>query len=159
MRSAVIYYSYSGNTKSVAKVLIDTLREKGEVREIELTSLDEPNSFFKQGGRAWKRIRAKIAPADFDLSTYDLICLGTPVWALAPAPALNTYLDNCNGIEGKEIILFTTYGSGTGNGRCLNYMQDILSKKGVKDFKRFSIQQFKTKDREFILGKIKEILD
>lgn len=56
------------------------------------------------------------------------------------------------------MILFTTYGSGTGNVRCLNYMQDILSKKGVREFSRFSIQQFEVKNKEFVLSKIKEIL-
>ncbi|MCX5704091.1 MAG: flavodoxin, partial [Candidatus Omnitrophica bacterium] len=81
-----------------------------------------------------------------------------PVWAFAPAPAMNTYLDRCFGLEGKKIILFTTYGSGTGNKRCLNYMQDIVVKKGARGIKRFSVQQFRVKDRNLILSKIKEVV-
>jgi flavodoxin len=158
MKSIVIYYSYTGNTKKVAAVLAGYLKEKSEVEIIELKSLDEARSFLGQAARAFWKKRAQIQPVNFDLKDFDLICLGTPVWAFAPAPAMNTYLDNCAGLEGKDIILFTTYGSGTGNKRCLNYMQEILSQKGAREFKKFSIQQFKVNDQNFILYRIKEVL-
>lgn len=157
MKSVIIYYSYSGNTKLVAGVLNEYLSSKGEVEIVELKALDESDKFVSQAARAFWKKRAQIQPVNPDLKNYDLICLGTPVWAFGPAPAMNTYLDNCAGLEGKEIILFTTYGSGTGNERCLDYMQKILSQKGAKGFKRFSIQQGKVKYQEFVLSKIKEI--
>lgn len=158
MKSIIIYYSYSGNTKKLADILSAHLRQIGEVAIIELKGLDESDKFFHQAVRALMRKRAKIQPVNFGLADYDLICLGSPVWAFGPAPAMNTYLDNCVGIAGKEIILFTTYGSGTGNSRCLNYMQDILIKKGAQNFKRFSIQQFRVNDKDFVRSKIKETM-
>jgi hypothetical protein len=36
-------------------------------------------------------------------------------------------------------------------------MQGILARKGAKSFKRFSIQQFKVKDREFVLSEIRNL--
>ncbi|MFH1201497.1 MAG: flavodoxin [Candidatus Omnitrophota bacterium] len=158
MRAIIIYYSYSGNTKKVAEVLAEYLKQKGEVEIIGLEAQDESNNFFAQCRRAFWHKRASIAPIQNDLSGYDLICLGTPVWAFGPSPAMNAYLEQCFGLVGKDIILFTTYGSGTGNNRCLNYMQEALSKKGARQFKRFSIQQFKVKDKEFVLSKIKETI-
>jgi flavodoxin len=157
MDSAIVYYSYSGNTKMVSQVLADYLKEKSKTEIVELKSLDESNKFLIQAARAFRHKRARIAEPNFNLSDYDLICFGTPVWAFGPVPAMNTYLDKCFGIEGKEIILFTTYGSGAGNERCLNYMRDILAKKGAKQFRIFSIQQFKVNDREHVLSKIKEM--
>ena len=154
MKSAVIYYSYSGNTKLVAETLSLYLSGKGEVQVVDLQALDESRSFFGQCKRAFWHKRAKLKPAKFDLSGYDVICFGTPVWAFGPAPAMNAYLDRCGGVTGKKVILFTTYGSGTGNQRCLNFMQAILAKKGAQAFSRFSIQQFKVKDKEFILSEI-----
>lgn len=158
MRSVIVYYSYSGNTRKVAEVLAEALKEKGEIDIIELNALDESKSFLGQCRRAFARSHAKLAPINFDLSAYDLISLGTPVWVFAPTPAMNTYLDGSFGLENKEVILFTTYGSGTGNNRCLNHMQHVLTQKGAKDFKKFSIQQFKVNNKEFVLSKIKEAL-
>ena len=157
MKSAIIYYSHSGGTRKIANMLCRVLSEAGQADLIELSSLDEPKSFFAQCRRALSHVLAKIEPVTFDLSGYQLICFGTPIWAFGPAPAMNSYLDRCFGIEGKDVILFTTYGSGTGNDRCLNYMQDILTKKGAKSFKRFSIQRFKIRDSRFIFSKIKEV--
>jgi len=159
MQSTIIYYSYSGNTRKVAHVLAQYLKDKSDVDIIELEPQDESHSFFGQCRRAFLKKRAKIETVDFNLSGYDLICLGTPVWAFAPTPATNTYLDKCFGLENKEVILFTTYGSGTGNQRCLNYMQSILTKKGVKHFNRFSIQQFKVNNEDFITKVINESLE
>jgi flavodoxin len=159
MKSAVVYYSYSGNTRKVAEILAKDLRSQCEVEMIELKGLDESNKFLVQAARAFRHKRAKIQPVNFNLSGYDLICFGSPVWAFGPAPGMNTYLDKCFGLEGKRVILFTTYGSGTGNERCLNYMQDILAKKGAKQFSRFSVQQFKVNDKDFVLSTIEEVLE
>jgi NAD(P)H-dependent FMN reductase len=156
MKSIIVFYSYSGNTRKVADFLSEYLKQKFEVEIIEIKALDESASFFGQCQRAFWHKKAEIEQVNFDLKGYDLICIGTPVWAFAPAPAINTYLDKCSGLEAKEVILFTTYGSGTGNGRCLNYMQKILSQKGARVFKRFSLQQFKAKDKALVFSTIKE---
>ena len=156
MKSIIVYYSYSGNTRKVALVLAEYLREKTEVEIIDLKPQDESCSFLGQCRRAFFKQRAKIETANVDLSHYDLICLGSPVWAFAPAPAMNTYLDRCFGLENKKLVLFTTYGSGVGNERCLNYMQDSLTRKGAQQFSRFSIPQFKSGTRNFIMAEIKE---
>ena len=158
MKTASIYYSFSGNTKKVAAILSGLLLEKGPVEQIELQALDESRAFLGQCARAIKHTKGEIAAVNFDLSSFDLIFFGTPVWAFGPAPAMNTYLDKCTGVAGKEVILFSTYGSGAGKERCLNYMQEILSKKGAQQFSRFHIQQFKVKDKDFIVSEIKKIM-
>lgn len=158
MKSIIVYYSFRGHTKKVAEILSEYLNERKEVEIIELKDLHESNSLFVQLVRCLMHRRAKIQKVNFDLSQYDLICLGTPVWSREPALAMNAYLDECFGLEGKEVILFATYGSGIGRGDCLNYMQNILAKKGAKNFKRFFIQQRKIKDYNFILSQIKKAL-
>ena len=158
MRSIVVYYSYSGNTKRVADILVEYLKQRYEVTILRLEALNESNAFFCQAARAFFHKKAKIASVDFDLSSYDLICLGSPVWAFAPAPAINAYLKHCFGLADKSVVLFATYGSGAGVSRCLSYMQTILSYKGVKAFRRFSIQQFKVGDQGFVNRIISENL-
>lgn len=157
MKSIIVYYSFSGNTRKLAEVLGEYLRQKGEVEFIELKALDESDKFFGQAVRAFRHKKAEIELVGLDLSKYDLICLGTPVWAFGPAPAMNTYLDRCFGVKDKEVVLFTTYGSGMGNSHCLDYIQKILNQKGAKSFRRFSIQENRVNDKEFVLLKIVEI--
>ena len=154
MKSIIVYYSYTGNTKKVAEILQEYLRNKGDADIIELTDLQETGKFFKQAAQAFRHAKADIPEVKFDLSTYDTICFGTPIWAFGPAPALNTYLSKCFGLEAKPIVLFATYGSGTGLNRCFDYMRKVLSKKGAKEFRQFSIQQFKVNNKEFVLDKI-----
>jgi len=158
MKSVIVYYSYSGNTKKVAQELADYLKATSEVAMIELVAQDEPRSFLGQCRRALWHGKAKIESVNTNLLAYDIICFGTPVWAFGPAPALNTYLEECSGLCGKTAVLFTTYGSGTGNDWCLTYMRGILAKKGIDDFKRFSVQQYKVDDAEFVQSVIKETL-
>ena len=154
MKSLVVSYSYSGNTKKVAEILSAYLRQNGEVQMLELAAEDESGTFLGQCRRAFWHQRARIVPVESDLSAYDIIAIGTPVWAFGPTPAVNAYLDACSGLAGKTVLLFTTYGGGAGNQRCLNYMQDILTAKGALRFARFSIQQLKVGDKEYVLEQI-----
>jgi flavodoxin len=158
MKTAIIYYSYSGNTRKLSGHLCEYLKQRGEVDLVELKAQDESDNFFRQGRRALLHKRAKIEPINFDLGGYDLICFGTPLWAFAPAPAMNTCLDGAENIQDKEIVLFTTYGSGTGNNRCLKYMQKILVKKGARDFKSFSLPGARVNDANFVNAKIRTAL-
>ena len=158
MRAVVVYYSYSGNTKKVANFLADFLKLKSKVNTIQLQPEDESNSFFMQASRAFFHKRAKIASTEFNLCAYDLICFGTPVWAFGPVPAMNTYLDKCVGIESKRILLFTTFGSGVGAGRCFKYMRQVLAKKGATHFQQFSIQQEQVENTEVVNAALRQSL-
>jgi flavodoxin len=158
MKSAIVYYSYTGNTKKVVLLLSEYLQERSEIVQVALKDRQEDGKFFSQAAKAFRHHRAEIEPVEYNLASYDLVCVGTPVWAFGPAPAVNTYLDACAGVAGKPVVLFTTFGSGVGNERCLQYMQANLARKEVKDFSRFSIQQGKVKDREFVLSEIKKIM-
>lgn len=159
MHSLIVYYSYSGNTRKVANVLRELLDKKGRVEQIGLIALDEPASFLAQCKRAFFRRQAEIRTEKFDLNNYDLICFGTPVWAFAPVPAMNTYLERCFNITDKPVVLFATFGSGSGMKKCLDRMQNVLAKKGVKQFSRFSIQQARVVDKEFVKKVIFENLN
>lgn len=158
MKSAIIYYSYTGNTKKVAVELKNYLGQQGSVELIELKPLDETDSFLGQCKRAALRKEADIEDTKFDLLEFDLVCLGTPIWAFGPAPAMNTYLKKCSGLENKIVATFTTYGSGSGKGRCVRIMQDAMRSKGAKKFCDFGIQQSKVNNKDLILDQIAKVL-
>ncbi|MFH1868906.1 MAG: hypothetical protein ABH843_08045 [Candidatus Omnitrophota bacterium] len=158
MKSLIVYYSYSGNTEKAAMALKDVLSGKGEVDIVSLKPEDESSNFFRQSARAFMRKRALLKEAPFDVSAYDLICLGNPVWAFAPVPALNTYLDGVKNIKGKDTVCFITYGSGTGADRCLDIMKAALKEKGASGLNSFKIQQGRVGDEDFVRGAIEEAI-
>jgi len=157
MKSAIIYYSFTGKTTQVAEMFARELGEKGEVEVLKLDPLDESTNFFKQGERAFRKKKARLAKIKTDLREFDLVCFGTPVWAFGPTPAMRAYLDSCSGLEGKIVILFVTSG-GMGNEKCLREMESILMPKLASLFRYLSLKQSDLKDQAVILNKIKQIV-
>ena len=103
MKAIILYYSFTGNTKRVAEILAEYLGQRYELKIKRLEAKDESAFFIKQATRALLRKQANVFALDFDLSIYDLICFGTPVWAFGPAPAMNTYLAKCSGLTEKTV--------------------------------------------------------
>ena len=158
MKSLIVYYSYSGNTEKVANVLKDVLSKRGETNIAALNPENESGNFFMQSMRAFRRKRAILKEAPFDVARYDLICVGNPVWAFAPTPAINTYIDELKNLKSKNVACFITYGSGTGAERCLATMRRALKEKGAFKFFSFKIQQNKVDDEDFVRSTIEETL-
>jgi flavodoxin len=157
MKSLIVYYSSTSNTASAAIILSNILNKKGEVKIIALETLDEAKGFFAKCRRAIFKKKALIEDVEFDASGYDLVCIGSPVWAFAPAPAINTYLDKVKGLENKQALVFLTCGSGLGAGKALHCIKRSLIEKGASGVKELLINQHNSKNKEFIEEKIKEL--
>ena len=154
MKSLVVYYSFSGNTKEVAQMLHDVLSQRGVCDLYELKPKDESTNFFIQANRAFCKARARLDKAPYDVCYYDLICVGTPVWAFGPAPAVNTYLEGIIKLEGKDALCFMTYGSGLGANLCIEKMKKALKTKGAFKLFSFGIQQGRADDKSFVKEQI-----
>ena len=62
-----------------------------------------------------KKYRPEIMKKEIDMSSYDEILLGFPIWWYVAPTIVNTFLEKYN-FSGKKIILFATSGgSGFGN--------------------------------------------
>jgi len=157
MKSLIVYYSFTGNTEKIASTLSGVLKDKGNAVTTRLTPLNETRGFFIQCIQAALGMRAKLAKEiDSDISEFDLLCLGTPVWAFAPTPAMNTYIDNLKGAQGKTALIFTTFGSGTGVRKCVNAIKKRLKEKGVSSIKEFNIQMLKVSDEGYVRKRIED---
>lgn len=112
----VVYYSWSnGNTKRIAEMLqketdadiavIDTVKPyTGSYDEIVNQGQEEVNCGFEP----------PIKELKVDLSSYDVIAVGTPTWWYTMAPAVLTFL-NANNFTGKTVIPFMTNGGWPGH--------------------------------------------
>lgn len=119
-RALVVYFSASGVTKKAAEKL--AAAAGGDLFEIEpevpYTSADL--NWMDKKSRSSIEMRDKssrpaIVKKPLDLSKYDSIFVGFPIWWYVAPAIINTFLESCD-FSGKKIILFATSGgSGFGN--------------------------------------------
>ena len=114
-KKLVAYFSASGITESVARNLsqtagADLYRIQPEVPYTS-TDLDWMNkksrSSIEMNDPA---SRPAIAAEDLDISSYDVVFLGFPVWWYMAPTIINTFLETYD-FSGKTVIPFATSGS------------------------------------------------
>lgn len=113
-RILIVYYSYEGNTEFVAESIHKITG--GDLLRLEVVSEKEKKGFSKYlwgGSQVIMGKKPELKTPKYDIKDYDLVFLGSPIWASSFAPAFNTYLDGLNELTGKDIALFCCHaGSG-----------------------------------------------
>lgn len=158
MKTLVTYYSYSGITEKVIAIFKEVLEKKSELTIQRLKPTKEITSFFAQCIAARAKKRCEIEEALFDASSYDAVIIGLPVWAFAPVPAVNTYLDKVTGLSNKKLVVLLTSGSGLGVQNCFKYINDILRAKGVSNISEINIPNARMQDKDFIVSSLEKTL-
>ncbi len=158
MNIAIVYFSLTGNTEKVALEIKRQLEEKNiKISLIRLKG--EEGSFFGNSLKALFRVKAKTEQGEWNLSAFDFIFVGSPVWALSPTPQANAFLSKCSGVKGKNGAVFVTYKSGTGKGRALRIMKKELLKRGLKEIYSFFVSNKITiEDRDKLKKRIEFVL-
>lgn len=123
MKTLVVYYSRSGLTEKIAKALASGLG--ADIEEI----IDTKD---RSGAIGWA-LAAKdagfksstvIGPIARDPAGYDMVVVGTPVWAFTMTPAVRTYLTTyAKSI--RKVAFFCTQG-GKGDLTAYAQMQEIV---------------------------------
>jgi flavodoxin len=67
----------------------------------------------------------ELEPLQHQPGDYDLLVVGTPVWAAHPAPAVRTFLTSHH-LSGKKVALFSTMNARGGEQTCA-IMKELLS--------------------------------
>ena len=115
MKTAVVFYSYDGNSKFAARQ-IGSLLKADVVQAEPVNEKRRPKfaMFFHGGGQVIFNRKPALKPYSFDAETCDLIILGTPVWADSPSPAIKSFLSQAK-LSGKKLALFVCHAGGPGN--------------------------------------------
>ena len=152
MKTALIYYSFSGNTARAVEYLYDKLLLiQNKVEIIRIRPQVEERNFFKQSWSALLKQRTDLSDdTNYELSDFDYIIFSTAVWAFAITPALRSYLEKADGLKNKKAGCFLTYGSGTGAKKALRELESILIGKGAKVVCSAILQGYKTKDINYL---------
>jgi len=147
MKTLVVYYSWKGKTElvaaSISKILDADLRKIEEIKERKGLF-----GFISGGYGATKEKCSRIKSLNFNLNNYNLIFLGTPVWATKPTPAINALISKVD-FKGKKVVLFVTMG-GFGGKRAIKIMEDKIRAKEGKIIASFVIKTGGVKTEDII---------
>jgi DNA-binding transcriptional ArsR family regulator len=143
IRACVIFYSYSGITRGVA----EGIRNASGCDLIEVRT-KEPYTAFSAytTGVLHSRKGAcdPIEPEVIDVSGYDFLIIGTPVWAWKPSPAINAAVKALAGCEGKMAVVFVTCSNHPGE--ALPVLSKALSGRGIRVMAEISLDAQDTKN-------------
>ncbi|MBO4667915.1 MAG: flavodoxin [Bacilli bacterium] len=140
MKELVTYFSASGVTKNLAKRIASVLG--ADLKEI------EPVERYTDADLNWmdKKSRSSVEMKDLssrpeikdmgDLSNYDCIYVGFPVWWYREPSIIDTFLESYD-FSGKKIVLFATSGGSGINGAIKN-CKTLKGNLNIVDGKRLS---------------------
>ncbi|MDR5659031.1 flavodoxin [Serpentinicella sp. ANB-PHB4] len=115
MKALVIYYSYDGNTKLIAESIAESIN--GDVIQLkpkkEGTAKKKITKYLWGGSQVLMNKTPELLPLNLDINEYDIIFIGSPVWAWTFAPPIRTFFNNYV-IKNKHIALFSCHGGQLG---------------------------------------------
>lgn len=137
MKTAIIFYSYSGKTRALAEQ--KACEDNAELFEIKEQKQRSTIGAYVLGSlSAMMQKKAVIEKVSFDLLPFDRILVAVPLWAGYPAPAFHNILDLIP--AGKEIEIIITSGSGNSDGS----KEKILALAASKGLQVVQYQNIKT---------------
>ena len=119
MNKIVCYFSCSGITKNVASVISNTLNT--DIFEIEpsIPYTSEDLDWTNKNSRTSIEMNDKSSRPSIkkscDISKYDTVIIGFPVWWYTVPTIINTFIES-NNFDGKKVYIFVTSGSSTVDG-------------------------------------------
>jgi len=144
MKIGIVYYSRTGNTKQVAKILEEKLKQKKtQVGLIEIEHVKKPG-FFTAGKAAARQLELPMKNTNFDMEKYDVIIAGSPTWAGKPSPFITSFMNKAENIKGKKVAVFGTGMSPINKREQFNeIMRNNLEKTGIKTVDNYLFINFK----------------
>ncbi|MCR4775081.1 MAG: flavodoxin [Saccharofermentans sp.] len=132
-KAVVVYFSCTGNTKEVAlKIASEVGGSTYEIVPVKQYTQDDLSSTNKRA-RAYreqsdKNARPEIYGTPVDLSSYDTVFIGYPVWFSQAPRILYTFVEN-HSFEGKTVVPFCT-SENSGIGTTATDLAELAENKG-----------------------------
>lgn len=132
MKAIIVYFSLEGNTKFVA----EKISKQIDADMLRLTPVkDFPtgkvSKFFWGGKSVVFGEKPKLTPYEFNKSDYDMIVIGTPVWAGSFTPPIKTFLAE-NNLTDQKIAFFACQ-AGNDAKKCFAKLEKEISSCEVVD--------------------------
>jgi flavodoxin len=125
MKTIVVYFSLEGNSKYVA----DKISKYTGADVLSLDPLKEypqgkASKYFWGGKSVMTGEKPKLVSYDFKANEYDVIIIGTPIWAGSFAPPIKTFLSE-NDLSNKKIAIYACHAGG-GADKCFDKLKKEL---------------------------------
>nr|WP_321350110.1 NAD(P)H-dependent oxidoreductase [uncultured Methanoregula sp.] len=129
MKICIIYHSETGNTRHVAQHLASVC--DGKLIDItDKATYNRLTRFLVWCKMARGEEKTPIEPSSIDVSGFDQLVFGSPVWAFKPTPAIHAAIDSLKGCEGKKATAFCTHGGRPGE--TAEVFQKWIEARGMK---------------------------
>ena len=126
---AIIYHSETGHTRAIA---LNAAKKTGAT----LIEVRPQQHYCRMGKylhgamKAAQNQKDAVYPAEINISPFDIIIVGTPVWSQHPTPVINGAIAALRGAKkGTEAIVFTTCFAHAG--RAATPLKDALREVGI----------------------------
>lgn len=126
MKGIVVFYSLEGNCKLIGTTIAESLGF--EVLDLKVKNpipTKGPKKYLIGGRSAITKSSPELETIIPDLSDYELIIVGAPVWAATFAPALRSFATSAH-LENKKIAFFTCSAGGPTK-KCISDMKTLFS--------------------------------
>lgn len=140
MRSLVIFYSKSGHTLTVA----DTIKKSLGSHVQEITDYTTQRSLLDYMFPSLID-SASIDHIKLDVSYYETIFIGTPVWIGSFTPAIKKIIDSID-FKNRNVVLFST-SNGIGQKIAMKRLAKLVKKHNGNVIGGFSIPSIDNKER------------
>ena len=140
----VVYFSYSGNTERVARIIAE--KSGGNlveiVPEIPYTAADVTYNDSSSRSQTERRTdaRPKISAATYsaiDLSEYSAVFIGYPIWNGIEPMIIRTFIEHYDGLRGATVYTFSTSAS-SGGSAAFNSVKSRCPAANVKENLHFT---------------------
>ena len=134
MKILVVYYSRTGVTKKAGGRIAAHLGEREGV-QVAVEEIVEPKDrsgvlgWLGAGRDAMSKRETPIEPVQANPADFDLVVIGTPVWAWTAAAPVRTFCVQ-HGKQAKEVAFFCTMG-GTGDKKTFEAMETLCGRAPV----------------------------
>jgi flavodoxin len=136
MRALIVYYSRTGVTKKVCNAVADVMRTMDETAEVQVEEIVDTKNRggvlgYARGGKdAMLKRSTEIEPVQADVGAFDLVVIGTPVWAFTCAPAARAFCEQF--ADELDTVAFVATMGGSGDRGAFEALEKYCGAKPIE---------------------------
>lgn len=131
MKKAVVFYSLSGNTQAAAKEIAEGIgADLIELKLVKPFPTEKSKQLALGGMQAMFGMKPAIQELSKNIKEYDVLILGTPIWAGTIAAPLHSFLNKYQVLD--KIVAVFTFSGGGDNKRCIAKLSKRLPRLKVE---------------------------